>query len=120
MLKIDKGVYSLGGITAGGVGKGSLAVSVNLSYFLQTATLTDAQVAKAGLTDEVISNLLDGAYTKVVYVNENGHKEIWNYSANSFEGGIAIYFSHGDGFDVLSGISLIRDNNKWKSIFGEI
>ena len=125
MLKIDKGVYSEGAITAKGVGSSSSAsgpVWIDLDYIMSSDGFTDAQVASAGLTSDVINNLIAGKYTKVVYETQYGVRNVWDYSGNmTSEGDICLFFQQGDGFDVRSGISMIKSGaGYWQVLFGEI
>lgn len=162
MLKIDKGVYSIGAITAGGKGQSNKyrldewtewdasdnkwlesslsaklgfelhsrllvieesanlgSVTIDLEYILGTPTLTPLQARAAGLTEDVINNLLSGKYTKVISSNA---LEVWGYTGYSSGSGISLYFTRGDGFIVQSGLKISRAsiNNDWIVNYNEI
>lgn len=162
MLKIDKGVYSIGAITAGGKGQSNKyrldewtewdasdnkwlesslsaklgfelhsrllaieesanlgSVTIDLEYILGTPTLTPLQARAAGLTEDVINNLLSGKYTKVISSNA---LEVWSYTGYSSGSGISLYFTRGDGFIVQSGLKISRAsiNNDWIVNYNEI
>lgn len=163
MLKIDKGVYSIGAITAGGKGQSNkyrldnwtewdasdnkwqesslsaklgvdlhtrlLAieesanlgpVKIDLEYIRNTTTLTPSQALTAGLTEDVINNMLAGKYTKVI--PDNDAKEVWDYTADGSGNSISIYLSNGDGFTLKSGIVIHRDSitDNWSVTYDEI
>ena len=124
MLKADKGFYSLGAITAAGQGANGSGsngpATIDLSVFMESTSLTDAQVAAAGLTAEVIDNLLAGKYTKVIF-ERAGRREVWNYSAYSTSSSIDLYFNQGDGFYAMTGIYLnTSKNGTWSIEYGAI
>ena len=157
MLKVDKGFYSLGAITAGGKGasnkyrldswsewttdedgvvtdpkllESSLSaklgvelytklntmsaslgpVTIDLAYIKDASSLTADQAAAVGLTEEVISNLIAGKYTKVVFVS-SGMSEVWSYSGYADNNHTSLFFTQGDGADTRNGISMHRDND---------
>lgn len=163
MLKIDKGVYSIGAITAGGKGQSNkyrldnwtewdasdnkwqesslsaklgvdlhtrlLAieestnigpVKIDLEYIRNTTTLTPSQALAAGLTEDVINNMLAGRYTKVI--PDNDAKEVWDYTADGSGNSISIYLTNGDGFTLKSGIVIHRNSitDNWSVTYDEI
>lgn len=163
MLKIDKGVYSIGAITAGGKGQSNkyrldnwtewdasdnkwqesslsaklgvdlhtrlLAieesanlgpVKIDLEYIRNTTTLTPSQALTAGLTEDVINNMLAGKYTKVI--PDNDEIEVWDYTAYSSGNSISIYLTQGDGFALKSGIVIHRNSitDNWNVTYDEI
>ena len=125
MLKIDKGICSTGAITAGGKGQNEIStnlgpVKIDLEYIFGTPTLTPSQANAAGLTEEVINNLLAGRYTKVTYGYDS--LEVWDYTCFGSNGGVNIFFTQGDGFDVKLGINMRRNsaNGNWTVKFEEI
>lgn len=169
MVKLDKGIYSTGAITAGGKGQsnkyrlddwsewqldsdGNLTdsrliesslsaklgielhtrlsaieesvnlgpVTINLNYITNTDTLTKDQADAAGLTENVIANLLAGRYTKVIY--GDNVSEVWDYTCFGSSGDMSLFFTQGDGFNVHFGIELRRNNatDNWTVNFYEI
>ena len=95
-------------------------VKIDLEYIFSTPTLTPSQANAAGLTEEVINNLLAGRYTKVTYGDDS--REVWDYTCFGSNGGVNIFFTQGDGFDVKLGINMRRNsaNGNWTVEFEEI
>lgn len=107
-----------GGGTSGG--GGALTANINLFEISNASQMTDAQVAGYGLTEQVITNLLNGAYTKVVY-DTNGYREVWDYTCRRGGGYTYLYFRQGDGSDVSFMLSMTRNTNGiWGISFSEI
>ena len=101
-------------------GSGTLTANINLFEISNASQLTDAQVAGYGLTEQVITNLLNGAYTKVAF-DTNGYREVWDYTARKGNGVTNLYFRQGDGSDANSMLSMTRNTNGiWSISFSEI
>ena len=96
------------------------SVKIDLEYIRNTTTLTPSQALTAGLTEDVINNMLAGKYTKVIHVNDA--IEVWDYTAYGSGNSISIYLTQGDGFIVKSGIEIRRDSitANWNVIYEEI
>lgn len=95
-------------------------VKIDLEYIRSATTLTPSQASTAGLTEDVINNMLAGKYTKVI--PDNDAIEVWDYTAYGSGNSISIYFTQGDGFMVKSGIEMRRDSitANWNVIYEEI
>ena len=122
MLKVSKGIYSTGAITAGGKGNSNLGgpVMIDLPAIMGKSSMTDAQAAAVGLTDAVIANLVAGKYTKIV-CNNNGTDEVWNYSGRKGTSLTHLFFTKGDVFDYLEAITMYRGSSgTWEIRYNEI
>lgn len=97
------------------------AVSINVRSIASKSTMTNAEGITAGLTYDVVKNLLDGRYTKVLYKDDNG-QEVWDYTASYSTDGTSLYFRQGDGADIHNSISMKRTSavGVWTIIFTEI
>lgn len=95
-------------------------VKIDLEYIRSATTLTPSQASTAGLTEDVINNMLAGKYTKVI--PDNDTIEVWDYTAYGSGNSISIYLTQGDGFMVKSGIEMRRDSTtaNWNVIYEEI
>ena len=95
-------------------------VKIDLEYIRSTSMLTPSQASTAGLTEDVINNMLAGKYTKVI--PDNDLVEVWDYTAYGSGNSISIYLTQGDGFVVKSGIEMRRESitANWNIIFEEI
>lgn len=95
-------------------------VKIDLEYIRSATTLTPQQASTAGLTEDVINNMLAGKYTKVI--PDNDAIEVWDYTAYGSGNSISIYLTQGDGFMVKSGIEMRRDSitANWNVIYEEI
>lgn len=95
-------------------------VKIDLEYIRSATTLTPSQASTAGLTEDVINNMLAGKYTKVI--PDNDTIEVWDYTAYGSGNSISIYLTQGDGFVVKSGIEMRRESitANWNIIFEEI
>ena len=96
-------------------------VSINVRSIASKSTMTNDEGITAGLTYDVVQNLLDGRYTKVLYKDDNG-QEVWDYTASYSTDGTSLYFRQGDGADVHNSISMKRTSavGVWTIIFTEI
>lgn len=131
-LKIDGNVFATGQMAAGGAAAEGTAsaggpVNVNVSALFRDASgIPQSTLDAAGLTVEVIENLLHGVYTKVVYVTDTGIRDCWSYDGYGHpDGGISLYFRQGDGFSIENGLELMyhasgTNAGTWTSTTGEI
>ena len=96
-------------------------VYINVRSIASKSKMTNAEGITAGLTNDVVQNLLDGRYTKVLYKDDNG-QEVWDYTALYSTDGTSLYFRQGDGADVHNSISMKRTSavGVWTIIYTEI
>lgn len=98
-------------------------LSVNISEILNRGggNIQDTDLNALGLTQEVITNLLRGLYTKVTYEDASGNFECWSYDGYKYDGHYFLSFRQGDGDDTLNKVTMTsEDGRTWNVVATEI
>ena len=90
---------------------------INVTALIRMQSATKAQLDAVGLTESVISNMLSGAYTKVVDSSGGG---VWDYTAYKESSSLHLYLHRGDGFVWKDGIVLEQIGNDWEIQYNEL
>lgn len=115
---VATGDVSTGGGSTSGSSAGPVYINVDAIWDGGYRTQVSQSVMDGyGLTVEVINNMLNGVYTKVI---NSSSQDVWDYSGWKSGNNYYIFLRQGDGFDTENGISLRYYNSTWTINIGEI
>ena len=109
-----------GTISAGGYGPVEIDTNTLMYGGLDgKSDIPQSTMDALGLTQDVVENLINGLYTKVVYKgSDDGH--VWTYDADTYGTTKYIYLHTGDGAQSRISIQLTYNGSTWSSYFSSI